>query len=181
MKKVFVCLFVVLALLSAVACKQGLGDSTPVETDGGTITVKPAEGAVFSQTDRFQFIILLKDTIKEDDSVSFLLKLSDSFKSILPRSGKSGFAKFESVAIDDSLETNNDGWYLIDVDATENTDSLGITAYLSDGIEPDGSLFVSIKNLKIGGKMVDFGALDADSCVAEMVASPNLLKAEITK
>ena len=186
MKKALVILLCLLAVFAIVSCKDepeeaGGGDSTPPapEVNGGTLTVNAAEGAAFPQEDRFQFLIA--QPLKEDDEIEFLVKCSESFTSVIPRSGNSSsdFKKFGTFDFD-SLSEDEDGWFKVETDVAEDTEYFGITLYLEEGAVQDETLFVSIKNLKINGKTVDFGEYDAETCLATLM-TPDALSAVITK
>lgn len=187
MKKVFVFLLCLLAIFAMVSCNQepeqeGGGDTTPAapeDENGGTLTVRAAEGADFPQADRFQFLI--DQPLETDDEIEFLMKCSEVFTSIIPRSGnsESGYAKFGTFDIED-LSVDADGWYKVETDVTEDTELFGITLYLPEGEDQDETLFVSIKNLKINGKIVDFSEYDPENCLATLM-TPDALVAVITE
>ena len=187
MKKVIVILLCLLAVFAIVACKEepentsGGGDAIPpaTEVNGGTLTVNAAEGAAFPQDDRFQFLIA--QPLKEDDEIEFLVKCSESFTSIVPRSGNSSseYAKFGTYDFD-SLPEDGYGWFKVETDVTEDTEYFGITLYLEAEAVQDETLFISIKNLKINGKVVDFSEYDEETCLATL-QTPDALSAVITK
>ena len=183
MKKVFVLLLCVLAVFAIVSCKQEPekeSDPTPAPSgdNGAILTVTADTGATYEHADRFQFAIV--QPIKENDSVVFEVKLPESAKSIVPRNGKGDYDKFETISID-SLTPDADGWYKIDTDATVDCEAFGITVMLQDEAVQDDGLFVSIRNLKIGGVAVDFTKYDSATCVIPVVQSPDAVKATITK
>ena len=186
MKKVLVILLCLLAIFAMVSCKQDLeqengGETTPAapEENGGVLTVRAAEGALFPQGDRFQFLI--DQPLSLDDEIEFLVKCSDVFTSIIPRSGNSdsGYAKFGTFDLED-LSVDADGWYKVETDVTEDTEFFGITLYLPEGEVQDETLFVSIKNLKINGKIVDFSEYNSENCLATLM-TPDALVAVITE
>lgn len=170
------------AVFAIVSCKQDPKPADePVVEDGGVLTVKPASAEVtWGNTDRFQFLI--NQEFADGDTVEFLLKLSDSFASIVPRSGNSelSWPKFATLALT-ALEKDEDGWYIVSVTANDEFEQLGMTAMLASGAVQDENLFISIKNLKIGGKLIDFATYDAESCVAPLVNCPDGVTATIEK
>ena len=182
MKKLLVVLLCLMAVFAIVSCKQDPKPADePVVEDGGVLTVKPASAEVtWGNTDRFQFLI--NQDFTEGDTVEFLLKLSDSVEKIVPRSGNEALSwpKFATLALN-TLEKDDDGWYIVSVKANDEFEQLGITAMLTGGATQDENLFVSIKNLKIGGKLIDFASYDAETCVAPLVNCPDGVTATITK
>lgn len=184
MKKLVVFLLCLMAVFAIVSCKQDpkpADEPAPVVEDGGVLTVKPASAEVtWGNTDRFQFLI--NQEFADGDKVEFLLKLSDSFEKIVPRSGNESLSwpKFATLALN-TLEKDDDGWYIVSVTANDEYEQLGITAMLTGGAVQDENLFVSIKNLKIGGKLIDFATYDEETCVAPLVACPSEVTATIEK
>ena len=182
MKKIIVLLLCLMAVFAIVSCKQEpepTPELAPAAENGGILTVKPASSEVtWGNTDRFQFVI--NQEYAEWDTIEFLVKLSDSFASIVPRSGDSStsWPKFATLAIS-SLEQDDDGWYIVSTTATDAYTQLGFTAYLNSGAAQDENLFISIKNLKIDGVLIDFSEYDAATCVAPLVDCPDALVATI--
>lgn len=182
MKKLVIFLLCLMAVFAIVSCKQDPEPAPePVVENGGVLTVKPASSEVtWGNTDRFQFLI--NQEFADGDTVEFLLKLSDSFEKIVPRSGNEALSwpKFATIALT-TLEKDEDGWYIVSVKANDEFEQLGITAMLAGGAVQDENLFVSIKNLKIGGKLIDFSTYEAETCVAPLVGSPSEVTASIEK
>ncbi len=182
MKKLLVVLLCLVAVFAIVSCKQDPKPADePVVEDGGVLTVKPASSDVtWGNTDRFQFLI--NQDFADGDDVEFLLKLSDSFEKIVPRSGNEALSwpKFATLALN-TLEKDDDGWYIVSVKANDEFEQLGITAMLTGGATQDENLFVSIKNLKIGGKLIDFSTYEAETCVEPFVNCPDGVTATIEK
>ena len=184
MKKLLVIMLCLVAVFAIVSCKQDpepAPEPAPVVKNGGVLTVKPASSEVtWGNTDRFQFVI--NEEFKDGDTVEFLLKLSDSFASIVPRSGNESLSwpKFGTLKLD-TLTKDADGWYIVSVTATDEFEQLGFTAMLASGGVQDENLFVSVKNLKIGGKLVDFSTYEAETYVAPLVGSPSEVTATIEK
>ena len=184
MRKFFIVLLCMLAVIAVVSCKNepnNNSEATPDE-NGGTITVRPAEDCVWGgNTDRFQFFIA--QDLYEGDVIEFLLDLSESFSSIVPRRSDStnSYAKFGTLAIN-SLSKEGD-WYKVKVTATEDSDFLAITCMLESGGVQDGSLYCSIKNLKINGTLIDFGTFEEQTCAMPFsgAANPDAIVATITK
>ena len=183
MKKVFILMLCLLAVFAIVSCKQepekGNEPASAVEENGGTLTVHATAGATWGQPDRFQYVI--NQAFDDGDTIEFLLKLSDSFTSVVPRSANSAnsYAKFATKAIS-SLEKDEDGWYMVSVVATEAFDKLAITCMLGSGVQ-DENLFVSIKNLKIGDELIDFTEFEEGTVAAPFLGVPSEIVAVVTE
>ena len=181
MKKVFILMLCLLAVFAIVSCKQDpkQEQSPAAEENGGTLTVRATSGATWGQSDRFQFII--NHSFYEGDTVEFLLKLSNSFTSVVPRSASpdNTYAKFATKTIS-SLEQDDDGWYLVSVVASESFAKLAITCMLGSGVQ-DENLFVSIKNLKIDDELIDFTEFEEGTLAAPFLSVPSEIVAVVTE
>lgn len=169
MKKLFVLFLCLLTVFAVVSCNneaKKTPDSDPIEEEnGGVITVRPAQGASWNSSGRFQFF--LDEEISMGDTIGFLLKMSDTFSSVVVRSddADNAWPKFATVPVNSEM-LNDDGWYVInDVIANGNCYALGISAMLKSDATQNENLFVQIKNLRINDRLIDFTTCDADTYV----------------
>lgn len=182
MKKVIILMLCLLAVFAIVSCKQepekGNEPAPAVVENGGTLTVHATAEATWGNADRFQFII--NQAFEDGDTIEFLLKLSDSFTSVVPRSANSAnsYAKFATKSLS-SLEKDEDGWYIVSAVATESFEKLAITCMLTG--TQDENLFISIKNLKIGGELIDFTEFEEGTVAATFLGSPSALVGVVTQ
>lgn len=161
MKKTVVIMLCVLAVLAIVSCKNELNNNTtPVEEEyGGTLTVRPAEGATFSQDEKFQFKMAV--SYESRVSIEFKLKCSEDITGVEVREGGNGDTFFvpKGTALS-KWDRDDDGWYIISIPeesvtpAGQTSTSLGITARLPNTNR--SNCFVEIKNLKIDDELFDF-------------------------
>lgn len=187
MKKFFVILLCLLAVFAIVSCKEEPEEAaTPAaEENGGTITIKPVISELNdvvtdwgNQSGKMQFV--LNQEIIAEQSISFLAKCSSEVTKITVRAGDGGYTKWLDGASLSSLETTDDGWYIVEVDETKVTDSAGLGITLTVSAQSKDIEF-QIKNLKIDDELVDFSEWDEASCVKPMVGVPTALSATITK
>ena len=190
MKKFLVILLCLLAVFAVVSCKEEPEEAaTPaVEENGGTITIKPASEDWGTQTGKMQFILINKDKEADEaevflgqEEISFLLKFTSQVTSFQVRAGDDGgWTTWLKVTDFSSLETTDDGWYIVELDGSTVTESegLGFTAYVS---EQSADIEIQIKNLKIDGALVDLSTWDEATCVKPMLGVPAALSATITK
>ena len=173
MKKLFIILVVMMAIFALASCKQDpKEEATPAVENGGVITVRVGEGAEWNSSGRFQFF--LDESITEDDTIEFLIKMSDTFSQVVVRSSDSTalWPKYATITVTPEM-LNEDGWYVIStlpdggdpIVAKDSCDALGISAMLKSGEAQTDALFVQIKNLKINGTLIDFSKKDADTYV----------------
>ena len=190
MKKILVILLCLLAVFAVVSCKEE-PEATPsggTDENGGTITIKPASEDWGTQTGKMQFILINKAADAEEaevfeggEEISFLLKCSPEVTKFRVRAGETGsYGTWLDITDLSTLETTDDGWYIIEVDGTKVTESEGIgcTAYVTEQTQ---DIEIQIKNLMIDGALVDFSTWDEASCVKPMVGVPAALSATITK
>ena len=78
MKKTIIIMLCLLAAFAIVSCKhepeKGSEPGPAVEEHGGILTVRPAEGAAFTQDGKFQFKMAIK--YYSGDSIEFKAKVS---------------------------------------------------------------------------------------------------------
>ena len=190
MRKLIVVLLCMLALFAVVSCnnepKTATDDTGSDETvwDAGTLLIKPGEGCVWGgNSDRFQFYINVGQALADGDEISFLVKLSDSFEKIVPRSSNSAssWAKFQTISLS-SLDQDDDDWYIVSVTATEACDYLGITCMLKSDAVPSEDLYVGIMDLKINDLFVDFDSIEGDAAMPfSGAANPDKITAVIVE
>ena len=191
MRKLIVVLLCMLALFAVVSCNnepQTVVDDNPgsgePEWDTGTLLIKPGEGCVWGgNQDRFQFYVNVDQPLAANDVVSFLVKLSDSFEKIVPRSSNStsSYVKFSTLPLA-SLEQDDDGWYIVSVTATEACDYLGITCMLKSDAVQSEDLYVAIIDMEINESPVDFDSIDGDAAIPfGGAANPDKITAIITE
>ena len=189
MRKLFIVFLCMLALFAVVSCKNepkkessdsdGSGAS---EWEAGTLLVKPGEGCAWStnNTDRFQFFI--NQSLAVDDEVTFLVKLSDSFNKIIPRSSTgSSYTKFAQLSVDSLVE--EDGWYVVSFTASESCEFIGITCMLKTDAVQSEDLYVGITDLRINEQPIDFDTF-ADGVYATPfsgAANPDKITAIVTE
>ena len=191
MKRLLVVLLCLLAVFAVVSCNQEPEASTPdakPEQHGGTITITPASEDWGTQTGKMQFILINKAADADEaepfygqEEISFLLKLSSDVTSFQVRAGKTGgYSTWLKVEDFSTLETDDDGWYIIEIDSTKVNESegLGFTAYVTAQTQ---DIEVHIKDLMIDGEVVDFTEWDEATCVVPMLGVPAALSATITK
>ena len=194
MKKTLISILVLLMVFAFSACKndpaQNAGpepDTTPAEPEfvepdweSGVLRVRPADGATFSQSGKFQFKMTVSYSIGEP--IEFKLKCTDDVTGIEVREGGNGdtffIPKGTSISVWDKDE---DGWYIISipgesvVPVADPCFSLGITARLPDANR--AICYVAIKDMKINNVPVDFTKYvgNETSLVEDYVTSPNQL------
>ena len=189
MKKLFVLLLCLLALLAVVSGKSEPAqepepEPTPVpsepEWESGTLVVRPAEGATFSQSGKFQFKMAINYSAGEP--IEFKLKCSDDITGIEAREGGNGDTFFIPKYTELSVwEKDEDGWYIIVIPAesvvpvADPCFSMGITARLPDANR--ANCYVAIKDMKINDVPVDFTVYvgNETSLISDYVTSPNNL------
>ena len=191
MKRLLVILLCLLAAFAMVSCSEE-PEATPsgggADENGGTITIKPASEDWGTQTGKMQFILINKAADAEEaepfyglEEISFLLKLSSDVTSFQVRAGETGgYSTWLKVEDFSTLEKDDDGWYIIEIDGTKVNESegLGFTAYVTEQTQ---NIEIQIKNLKIDGAIVDFSEWDEATCVKPMLGVPAALSATITK
>ena len=191
MKRIIVLLLCLLAVFAMVSCKEEPEEAeTPaIEENGGTIAIKPAvenpddpESTINwgTQDNKIQFV--LDQAIEDDQDIAFLLKTTSEVTSFQVRNSDD-YATWLKVDPISSCEKDSEGWYIVEIDGEDTvteSSGLGFTAYVSSQTE---NIEIQIKNLKIGGKLIDFSTWDTDTCVGPMVGAevPSALSATITK
>lgn len=194
MKKFFVLLICLLAVFAIVSCKQEpekgndpVTPPTPAEPEfeepdweSGVLRVRPADGATFSQSGKFQFKMTVNYSAGEP--IEFKLKCTDDVTGIEVREGGNGdtffIPKYTALSV---WEKDEDGWYIISIPAesvvpvSDPCFSLGITARLPDANR--ALCYVAIKDMKINNVPVDFTTFIGNeaSFIVDYVTSPNQL------
>jgi hypothetical protein len=188
MKRLLVVLLCLLAVFAVVSCNQEPEASTPdakPEENGGTITIKPViselndpETDWGKQAGKMQFV--LDYPIEAESVITFLMKATSEVTKITVRAGDNGNGKWLTDVPLSSLETTDDGWYIVEVDETKviETGGLGITLTVS---EQNADIEFQIKNLKIDDELVDFSEWNEATCVKPLYGVPTALSATITK
>ena len=189
MKKFLVFLLVLLALFAVVSCKSEPAEEpepTPApapaepEWESGTLVVRPAEGATFSQSGKFQFKMSI--TYAAGEPIEFKLKCSDDVTGVEAREGGNGDTFFIPKYTELSVwEQDDDGWYIISipgesvVPVADPCLAMGITARLPDTNRSE--CYIAIKDMKINDVPVDFTVYidDETSLISDYVTSPNNL------
>ena len=194
MKKTLVFLFIVLMVFALASCKNEPEqnatpepDNTPAEPEfeepdweSGVLRVRPADGATFSQSGKFQFKMTINYNAGEP--IEFKLKCTDDVTGIEVREGGNGDTFFipKGTSID-VWEKDEDGWYIISIKGEDVVPvanpcfSLGITARLPDANR--ALCYVAIKDMKINNVPVDFTTYAGNeaSFIVDYVTSPNQL------
>ena len=175
MKKLLGIVLCVCVLFSVISCKQ-----TIKEENGGILTIRPASGCEWgTQTDRFQFQI--SQPVNKSQSIEFLAKFSSEVTAITVRNADTVSEKWLSSAGFDELKAMDDGWYKVEVDENDVlTNSSGLAMTLAVSAQTQ-DIFISIKNLRIDGKLIDFSSYNEENCVDAFYSTPNLVSAEITR
>ena len=193
MKKLFVLLFVLLAIFAFASCKQdpenadsapdsGAGTSEP-KWDSGVLRVGPAEDTTFSQDNKFQFKMAIEYNAGEP--IEFLLKCSSDITGVEVREGGNGDTFFipKNTPLT-NWQKNADGWYIISIPAEdvipagEPAGSLGITARLPNTNR--ASCYIAIKDMKINNVPVDFTEyIEDEEFISPYVTSPEELDVRI--
>ena len=215
MKKVLLILLVLLAIFAFASCKQDPKqeeNQTPEEEqipadpvyvdpieEPGVLFVRPAEGATFSQSGKFQF--QLDVIFNAEEQIDLYAKFSTDITSVAVRQGGGDNAKFQVNGSDDqalsSLERDKDGWYIISIpaasvkpttgaDKTNNIPGtiaspwtgLGITAYTKANDRTN--CYVALKGLKLDGQYFDITEWDENTCVQVYYTSPSALEVFLT-
>ena len=207
MKRVLFILFVLLVVFAFASCKQDVeeGTKTPTEPEyvepieePGVLFVRPAEGASFSQSGKFQFNLNVQ--YEAGVSITLYAKFSSDIYSVAVRQGEGDNTKFKVNGNDDQQLKNlekEDGWYLVYIPAesvtpTEGADKelgiegtpvdswigLGITAYTN--ATERTNCFVALKGLKFGDDYFDITEWDEDSCAKPYYTSPSALDVYLT-
>lgn len=191
MKRLLIILLCLLAVFAVVSCNQEPEASTPAakpEQHGGTITITPASEDWGTQTGKMQFILINKaaeadeaEVFLGEEEITFLLKLSSEVTYFQVRAGAEGdYTTWLKVSDLSTLETDDDGWYIVELDGSTVTASegFGFTAYVTEQTQ---DIEVQIKDLMIDGEVVDFTEWDEATCVVPMLGVPAALSATITK
>lgn len=179
MKKLSIILLCALALFTIVSCKEE-PEPEPVQSSP-VLTVKVAEGATFEQSGKIQF--KLEQEFNDGESIEFLAKFSSDISLITVRQGGDPNTKFLTDAPISGLEKTADGWCIVSIDANsvslddDSFEYLGITLYVAD--ETRANSFISIKDLKLNGVVVDFSKVDAEEYVQAYYGTPNEFDVEI--
>lgn len=207
MKKLLVILFVLIAIFAFASCKQDPKNEEPTPapepetpgepeevdpiTEAGVLFVRPAEGATYSQTGKFQF--KLDVSFNANEAIALYAKFSSDITSVAVRQGGGDNTKFkvngvEAVPLDD-YEQDEDGWYIIAIPAESVTPNsggaavdswlgLGITAYTS-AVER-ANCFIALKGLKLGDEYFDITMWDEEDCAQPYYTSPDKLDVTLT-
>jgi len=207
MKKLFVVLFVLIAIFAFASCKQDPKNEepapeptpeTPAEpeevdpiTEAGVLFVRAGEGATYSQTGKFQF--KLDVSFNANEAIALYAKFSTDITSVAVRQGGGDNTKFKVNGVDavplEDYEQDEDGWYIISIpaesvtptDSSAAVDSwvgLGITAYTS-AVER-ANCFIAIKGLKLGDEYFDITEWDEEDCAQPYYTSPSVLDVTLT-
>ena len=213
MKKVLLILLVLLAIFAFASCKQEPENAEPTPEpepaipaepeyvdpieEPGVLFVRPAEGATYSQSGKFQF--KLDVTFNANEQIDLYAKFSSDITSVAVRQGGGDNAKFkvngnEAQNLKD-LERDENGWYIVSIPAasviptsgkTETTPGtpetswlgLGITAYTN--AKERANCFIAIKGLKLNGEYFDITNWDETTCAQTYYTSPSALDIYLT-
>ena len=186
MKKLIIIMLCILAAFAVASCKQDPKGGSTTEENGGTLTVKPGSvdpndettALTWSQEKKFQFLI--NQVVIAEESVEFLAKVSADVTEIDVRDGATNNTWNTSNAKLTDLSTTDDGWYIIQIDGakTSSCEKIGITLRVPT---QNADIFISIKNLKIDGELIDFSEWNEATCVEPYYSVPNRVEATITK
>ena len=194
MKKLLVILLCIAALFAVVSCKQPEPEPEPQGTpepkwEAGVIRVKPAEGATFSQSGKFQFQLAL--VYNAGQPISFLAKFSEDITAITVRQGGGDNTRFISDLPIASFDTDADGWSIITIPGSSVTPmdtQVPVESWINLGITlraPDTTReysWVGIKGLSINEVPVDFTTWDLeDDYIIPYYTSPDKLDIKIVK
>ena len=191
MKKVFILMLCLLAVFAVVSCKhEPEQPNEPVVENGGTLTIRPAvadptnpESTINwgTQTSKFQFTMKQAIQVEEDEdcTIEFLMKVSADVTKVDVRDGSAhpDYPVWGSGTIS-SLTPDDDGWYSVKVTATSTCDKIGFTVRIPTQ-NPD--IFISIKNLKIDGEIVDFSEVEPEKYVETFLGVPGTIAVTYTE
>ena len=183
MKKVFVILLCLAMVIAVSSCKQ---DPKQSEESGGTLTIRPAvadpddpESVINwgNQTAKFQFTLVQK--IEEDSEIEFLMKVSGDVTRVDVRDGSNGpdYTVWGNGTIA-SLDPDDNGWYSVKVTSSTNCDKIGFTVRVPSQ-NPD--IFISIRNLKVDGDIVNFAELNTSVAVEPFLDVPSRIDVTYTE
>lgn len=198
MKKLFILLLCIVAVLTVVACNNEPAGN--VEDEGseeqswekGVLLVKPAEDCVWATDQPRKFQFTLFQEFYAGESIEFLVKLSDNVTQITPRMAGDTNTKWIGDVPISSLTKNSDGWYVVTIPAEKVTlgpkdseptpgdswDFIGISVIISsEDTRPD--TYVAIKDLKLNGVKVNFAS--SPDYVSTWSGAPNALSVTITQ
>lgn len=211
MKKLFVFLLIALTVFTFVACKNEPANPEPDPEpapeptpdpepapepaepikETGVLFVRPAAGATFSQTGKFQFRLDVQ--FEKNQSIDLHAKFSADITSVAVRQGGGDNTKFrvngvEAVPLTD-YQQDEDGWYIISIPAESVTPNdggqpvdtwigLGITAYTA--AEDRTGCFVALKGLSLNGEYFDITDWDEEDCAQPYYTSPSALDVTLT-
>ena len=203
MKKLFVILLCLLAVLTVVACKNDPSgnngkESGPVEPkwDAGILLVKPAEDCTWSASQPLKFQFKLFQEFYAGESIEIVLKLSDNITSITPRKAGDGDTKWigelSLYSPSQYLTKDDDGWYVITIPENlvtlglvgsdpvpgDSWDQIGISTNISSE-ETRPNTYIAIKEIRLNGEKVAFSP-DPDY-VLTWDSKPNGLSVTITQ
>ena len=187
MKKLFIIMLCILAVFAVASCNQDPKDGPKVEENGGTLTVRPAvdnpeaeNPAINWGTQEKKFQFRINQAVGVEESVEFLAKVSSDVTEIDVRDGATDATWNSAKAKLTDLSTTDDGWYIIEIDGTKTSscEKIGITLRVPAQNE---DIFISIKNLKIDGELIDFSEWNEATCVEPYVSVPSKVAATITK
>ena len=162
MKKLFVVLFVLIAIFAFASCKQDPKNAEPTPAPGpepapepitqpGVLDVRPAESietwndSNWEQKSKFQF--KLDVSFNANDSIDLYVKCSEVFDRIAIRQGGGDNTKFKVNEVEklplSEFEKDGDGWYIVSIPAESVTPlsggaaqtswvGLGVTFYAPD-------------------------------------------------
>ena len=207
MKKVFIILFVLLAIFAFASCKQDPKNAEPTPEpepevpaepeyvdpieEPGVLFVRAAEGATYSQAGKFQF--KLDVSFNANEQIDLYAKFSSDITSVAVRQGGGDNTKFQVNGQDaqnlKDLERDEDGWYIISIPAESVTPKssgelqtswlgMGITAYT--GATERANCFIALKGLKLNGTYFDITNWDETTCAQVYYTSPSALEITLT-
>ncbi len=182
MKRFLVVLLCLLAVFAIVSCNQEPEASTPdakPEQHGGTVTITPASEDWGTQTGKMQFVLDLE--LGGQEEISFLLKLSDEVTSFQVRTGVDPYTTWLKVTDFSTLEQDDDGWYIIEIDGSDIINEGDVFAFTAYVTEQTQDIEVQIKDLIIDGDVIDFSEWNEETCVGSFLGVPAALSATITK
>lgn len=191
MKKVFIIMLCLLAVFAIVSCKhEPEQPNEPVVENGGTLTIRPAvadptdpESTIDwgTQTSKFQFTMKQAIQVDEDEdcTIEFLMKVSSDVTKVDVRDGSDNpsYPIWGSATIS-SLSADDDGWYSVKVTATSTCDKIGFTVRIPTQ-NPD--IYISIKNLKIDGDLIDFADWTPAVAVEPFLGVPSKIDVTYTE
>lgn len=207
MKKVLLILLVLFAIFAFASCKQDPKNAEPTPEpepeipaepeyvdpieEPGVLFVRPAEGATYSQSGKFQF--KLDVTFNANEQIDLYAKFSSDITSVAVRQGGGDNTKFKVNGNDaqnlKDLERDANGWYIISIPAESVTPTsssaletswlgLGITAYT--GATERTNCFIALKGLKLNGTYFDITDWDETTCAQPYYTSPSALDIYLT-